>query len=131
MGLLNSLFGEGKEDKNDQDKGIEWLPLQSTVQIEALEQASYIRPQLIYKHSTSCGISSVVFRMFNKRYAFDGGRADLHFLDLRAFREVSNEVSDRFGIRHESPQLLIIKEGKAILNASHGAIPEINLAEVI
>ena len=45
-----------------------------------------------------------------------------YFLDLIAHRDISNEIANRFGVTHQSPQLILIKEGKAVYNVSHSDI---------
>ena len=56
----------------------------------------------------------------------DSGEApkglEIHYLDLIAYRDVSNEIAESFGVRHESPQVLLIKNGKSIFDASHSML---------
>ena len=77
-------------------------------------------PQVIFKHSSRCSISSVVKdRLERKKQPAD---IDFYFLDLITYRNVSNKVAEEFGVHHESPQILVIKNGKSIYDESHLSI---------
>ena len=129
MGILNSLFGGKKEVKEEKEK-LHWIPLVSVDQLGEMIDRSKSRTQLIFKHSTTCGISNMVLRMFSDNYAI-GEQADLYFLDLHAHRDVSNAVESKFQVLHQSPQLLIVKDGKVAFHASHGAITDVDLETYI
>ncbi|MEM1258162.1 MAG: bacillithiol system redox-active protein YtxJ [Bacteroidota bacterium] len=121
MGLFGNLFGskEGKEEKV-----LPWISLTTKEQLGEIRERSKDKPQLIFKHSTTCGISRMVLGMFSASYPLDVNSADLYFLDLHSYREVSNEVAVAFQVLHQSPQLLIIKNGVTVFHTSHGAITE-------
>nr|WP_298790217.1 bacillithiol system redox-active protein YtxJ [uncultured Allomuricauda sp.] len=129
MGILNGLFGN-KEQTQREEKQIPWIPLVSEEQLDEIAEKSKSRTQLIFKHSTTCGISRMVLNMFTSTYAL-GKDIDIYFLDLHAHRNVSNEVAVQFQVMHQSPQLLIIKNGETIYHTSHGAIVDINLEEYV
>lgn len=99
---------------------MEWIPLENTEQLAALNQASHTRPQLIYKHSTRCGISSMAKNRLYKN-ELPGG-IDFYYLDLIRYRDTSNKVAEMYGVRHESPQVLLIKNGECVYHESHTAI---------
>ena len=120
MGIFGNLFGK-KSQTGDGEKEVPWVSLDNGEQLEELEARSKKRPQLIYKHSASCGISSMVLRRFNSSFDHEWD-CDLHLLTIQANRELSNTLATRFGVRHESPQLLIIRDGKVSFHTSHGAI---------
>ena len=124
MGLFGNLF-TNKERKEENQ--LPWIKLTSIEQLKEIEERSKTKPQFIFKHSTTCGISRMVFGMFSKSYPFDENRADLYYLDLHAYRPVSNEVGIVFQVLHQSPQLLVIKNGETVFHTSHGAITEVNL----
>jgi len=96
-----------------------------------LAQKSKAKTQIIFKHSTSCGISRMVIKMFNSTYPVTSEQADLYYLDLHAYREVSNETGYHFQVIHQSPQLLIIRNSVVVAHASHGAISGIDLEKYI
>ena len=130
MGLFNGLFGRTKnqEEKAAAAAGkIAWIPLTSLTEIDEIEKKSEIRPQVVFKHSTTCGISRMVLNMFTTNYRIEEGKMDMYFIDLHTHREVSNEISRKFGVMHQSPQLLVIKERTVVVHGSHGAITEIDL----
>lgn len=129
MGLFGSLFGnkEVKEEEN----GIPWIPLVDLQQLEVIQEKSKEKPQVIFKHSTTCGISRMVLNMFNNSYDVDPDQMDMYFLDLHAHRQISNEVAATFEVVHQSPQLLVIKGGETVFHTSHGAISEVSLNDYL
>ena len=126
MGLFGSLFGN---QSAKEEKTLPWIALISVEQLEEIKERSKVRPQFIFKHSTTCGISRMVLGMFSNSYPFDEKAADLYYLDLHAYRDVSNEVGITFQVLHQSPQLLVIKNGNTTFHTSHGAITETNLEQ--
>ncbi len=128
MGLINKLFG-GSEEKKE-EKILPWINLEHTKSLDVIAEKSKTKTQLIFKHSTRCGISRMALNQFVAQYNLDLN-ADLYYLDLLNFRDVSNEVGYKFQVMHQSPQLLIIKNGVAVAHASHGAINDINLEKYI
>lgn len=88
---------------------------------------SVAKPQVIFKHSTRCSISSVAFHRLQKAQQPEG--VDFYYLDLLAHRPLSNKVAEVFKVHHESPQVLVIKEGKCIFDESHLGISMTDIAE--
>jgi bacillithiol system protein YtxJ len=131
MGFFNSLFGSTSGSQTPNEKNINWIPLVQAVQLTELINRSTEKPQLIFKHSTSCGISSMVIRMFESNYPLTADQADAYYLDLLSYRSISNLVADTFGVRHQSPQLLVITNGKVVAHDSHGAITDMDLSQWI
>ena len=129
MGLLNKIFGGSTETK--EEKVLPWIPLNDLGQLNHITEKSNKKTQVIFKHSTRCGISSMVMRQFVDAYNFTEKDLDLCYLDLINYREVSNEVSYKFQIIHESPQLLVIKNGVVVAHASHGEVNNIDLSRFI
>ena len=81
--------------------------------LEAAIEESRIRPVLLFKHSTSCGLSSGVFRDVSM---VDG---DINLIIVQTDRHISNEIERRTGIKHESPQAIVLKDGEPVYHASH------------
>ncbi len=131
MGVFNGLFGGTGNKEKKEEKSIPWIALNSLDQLEDIEKKSLSKPQFIFKHSTTCGISRMVINLFKSSYDLTEKQADLYYLDLHAFREVSNEAGYKFQVMHQSPQLLVIKNGTAVAHSSHGAIAEIDLQKFI
>ncbi|MFS4468182.1 bacillithiol system redox-active protein YtxJ [Maribacter sp. 2210JD10-5] len=127
MGLFNGLFGNNDKKEKKPSPQVPWIALDHVSQLEKIAENSKGKPQLIFKHSTTCGISRMVLNMFTSKYALEAGQMDLYFLDLHAHRDISNEVAAKFQVMHQSPQLLIIKNGVVVQHDSHGAIAEIAL----
>ncbi|HAL83547.1 MAG TPA: bacillithiol system redox-active protein YtxJ [Mucilaginibacter sp.] len=97
-----------------------WTLLESADQITGIKgHAGY---SIIFKHSTRCSISMMV----KKRVELDlyklPENLPLYFLDLIKYRELSNLVATAFDVYHESPQLLLIKDGECVLDLSHGQV---------
>ncbi len=97
-----------------------WITLNNTNQLHEIQQLSHQRPQVIFKHSTRCSISSMVLKRLEREGAPDS--MDFYFLDLIKNRDLSKEVSDMFQVSHESPQILLIKNSSCVYDESHYAI---------
>ncbi|ALJ04300.1 cytosolic protein [Pseudalgibacter alginicilyticus] len=132
MGLIDKIFGSSKgvSDKKE-EKILPWIALDALEQLDIIQEKSKIKTQVIFKHSTRCGISRMVMSQFVESYGFSEQDLDLYYLDLLNFREVSNEVGYRFQVVHESPQILVIKNGEVVEYASHGQINEVDLVKFI
>lgn len=97
-----------------------WIPLTTPEQVEQLIEESKAKPVVIFKHSTSCSISATAKSRLERQWA-DAGLTDVqpYYLDLLAYRPISRQIADQFEVRHESPQLLLIREGQCRYHASH------------
>lgn len=105
-----------------------WKKLTDSTQIEEIKELSNSKPVLIFKHSTRCSVSSMSLdRLLRNWKTEDGEKVVPYFLDLIVFRNLSDQIEGTFGVAHESPQVLIIRNGKAIYDNSHFGIsyPEI------
>ena len=119
MGILGKLFG-GTSEKNE-EKVLPWQELTSVSQLNDIEEKSNTKIQVLFKHSTRCGISRSVLNRFVSNYDLSLD-IDLYYLDLLNYREVSNEIAHKFQVIHQSPQFLILKNGKVVHHASHHEI---------
>ncbi len=99
-----------------------WNNLEKLQDIDNLIKSSYQKPQLIFKHSTRCSISSMALQRFERNWDENNKEIDLNFLDLIAIRPVSSHIAEVFEVQHESPQVLLIINGKCIYNTSHNDI---------
>ena len=138
MGFLKGLFGGNSEGGSGADpkagkgkKVIPWIPLTEISQLKDIQEKSKSKTQVIFKHSTTCGISRMVMNMFNSSYDLSLEQVDLYYLDLHAHRDVSNETGYTFQVIHQSPQLLVIRNETTVAHASHGAISEVDLLEYV
>lgn len=97
-----------------------WIKLTSTDQLNSIKEKSNQVPQVIFKHSTRCSISSMALGRLERTPAPE--QADFYYLDLIAHRDISNKIAEEFHIHHESPQVLVIKHGKCVYDESHMGI---------
>ncbi len=127
MGFLKHIFGSSEPKE---EKVLPWQALTNTAQLNEIVKRSEAKTQVIFKHSTRCGISSMVMNQFVSMYDVDAN-IDLYYLDLLSYRDVSNEVGYKFQVMHQSPQLLVIKKGVTVAHASHGAVNEVDLSTFV
>ena len=106
-----------------------WQPLIRPDQIKYLLNHSYDQRVLVFKHSTRCIISSMVLRAIESSAEQLAELGSWQYLDLIEYRECSNQVAKQFGVVHQSPQLIVLKNGAVLWEASHQSIsPETILA---
>lgn len=129
MGIFNKFLKSSSEQK--EVKTLPWIDLNSLGQLDDIENKSSEKPQIIFKHSTRCGISRMVKNQFESDYRVSKDQADLYYLDLLNYREISNQIAQKFGVYHESPQLLVIKNGEVKIHNSHGGINDLDLEKYI
>ncbi|MFD2786152.1 bacillithiol system redox-active protein YtxJ [Hymenobacter rubripertinctus] len=100
-----------------------WQPLTAAEQLTDIVRESYEQPVIIFKHSTSCSISAMAKSKVERQWA-DAGLDDakIYYLDLLRFRPISQEIAQKFSVHHESPQLLLIRNGECSYDASHMGI---------
>lgn len=120
MSFLKNIFGSSENQEQAQSK-MQWNNLETISQLDEVVALSQEQAVVIFKHSTRCSISRMALKQFENEFDF-ADRVQPYFLDLIAFREVSNEIAARFGVVHQSPQLILIKEGKAVYDVSHSDI---------
>jgi bacillithiol system protein YtxJ len=97
-----------------------WHPINSIDQLEQIKSASFNTPQVIFKHSTTCSISRMALDRFERSEVPDN--VDFHYLDLLNYRTISSEIATFFEVHHESPQVILIKNGACIYDESHYGI---------
>mgnify|MGYP003133731224 FL=1 len=110
---------------------VPWHVLGTMEQLDELVEESKIKPVAIFKHSTRCGISRGVLKLFEKNYKLTDEQLKLYYLDLLQNREISNEIAMRFKDHHESPQMLVIKNGEVVHHDSHHAIEASHLERFV
>jgi bacillithiol system protein YtxJ len=100
-----------------------WNILNSIDQLSEIDEKSKGKTQILFKHSTRCSVSTFAKRILESEYSESvADQADVYYLDLISFRDVSGEIANRYNVQHESPQLLVIKEGKCIHHSSHSDV---------
>ncbi|MCF4101255.1 bacillithiol system redox-active protein YtxJ [Gillisia sp. M10.2A] len=131
MGLFDKIFKSEKEADREEVVRVPWNQLTTMEALDEIEEISFKHPVAILKHSTRCGISRMVLRQFEQSYSLKGDEVKLYFLDLLNYREISNKIASKFNVPHESPQLIVIREGKAIYDASHNEISSEKLKDLV
>ncbi len=132
MGIFNKIFNSEKKEEVDNKNVTPWIDLKSMEQLDEIEKASEENTVAILKHSTRCGISRMVLKMFESDYDLDENEPiKLYFLDLISYREISNEIANRFKVHHESPQLIVLKNREVVHHSSHQAISADKLKELV
>jgi len=121
MSLFGSLFNSS-DSKDTSSGNVQWNDLTEIKQLDEIAEASAETPVIIFKHSTRCSISRMALKQFERDYNIEAGKAKPYFLDLLEHRDISNEIASRFTVQHQSPQVIIVKDGAAIYNASHSDI---------
>jgi bacillithiol system protein YtxJ len=103
-----------------------WIHLTADDQLQKIIVKSQEKPQVIFKYSSCCQFSEVVFQRLQKNGCH--GEVDFHFLDLNDYGHISEKIAETFGVPHQSPQILLINEGQCIFHESH---PEISLEGIL
>lgn len=107
-----------------------WKVIENSNQINEIKEASYHKLQLIFKHSTRCIISKMALKNFESDFSLHDVM-DVYYLDLITYRNISNEIAEVFTVEHQSPQILLIKDGVAVYAASHESIDANVLTKII
>jgi bacillithiol system protein YtxJ len=132
MSIFNSLFGDS-EEKNQATGKINWIPLTNLGQLNEIVALSNEKPVAIFKHSTRCSVSRFALKQFEVETLqcniFTEDNVSAYFLDLIEYRNVSNEIANLFQVVHQSPQVLLIKNGQSVYDVSHSDIDAKELAE--
>ena len=101
-------------------KIMNWIPLTDVQQLDLIQKNSFTTPQVIFKHSITCSISKMALARIERAEAPEN--IQFHYLDLLNYRAISNAIAEKFNVFHESPQILLIKNGECTFDESHGGI---------
>lgn len=121
MGIIDSignLFGTETQPKNK----FNWKELTSEENVADVMQTSNEKTQVIYKHSTRCATSYFALKNVESISAENQEQADFHMVDVISHRPVSMHIAEKLGIRHESPQLFVVRDGEVVWSGSHNQI---------
>lgn len=116
MGFLDRLKNSQQQTQSD------WKVLESEKQLAQAIQDSHEKPVVLFKHSVTCGISAGAKHRLESGWNFDGADLDFYYLDLLAHRPISNKIAEDLGVMHQSPQIIVLKNGKAVFDTSHHRI---------
>ena len=100
----------------------DYIPLATAADLEDALEASRTHRVAIFKHSTTCPVSSLAKNRVDRALRQTTFGMPAYYLDLLRYREVSNLVAERLGVRHESPHLIVVENGRAVYSSSHLAI---------
>ena len=128
MSFLKNMFGIKEENKSVSKVG--WIQLTDLGQLNEIVDSSTDKVVVIFKHSTRCSISRMVLKQFENEFDLQD-KVVPYFLDLLEHRDISNEIATRFEVQHQSPQLIVIKDRKAVYNASHESIDAVKLEQFV
>ena len=117
MGLFDNVFG-----KKENGVGVEWISLTDINLLDEIKEKSKEKPQLLFKHSTRCSISTMAKNRFEREWSLPKEKADVYYLDLIAYRPISNKITDLFNVTHQSPQAILVKNGEVVYHDSHNGI---------
>jgi bacillithiol system protein YtxJ len=106
----------------------DWIHIKSEEDFHNIIAASEEKPQIIFKDSTSCGISAHAKARLQDGYSLISEGADFHYLDLLAFRPVSNLIAQALTVTHQSPQIIVLKGKQVVYTSSHHAINAASIA---
>lgn len=87
----------------------------------ALDAVLALERAVVYKHSTSCPVSATVIDDV-LRFAEQSPDWPVYLLKVIEHRDLSDAVAERLGVRHASPQVLLLRQGRSVWDASHYAI---------
>lgn len=109
-------------------ESIHWNNITKQKNIDTIIKNSYSKPQLIYKHSTKCSLNAKILGQlqndWKKEYA---DKIEPNYLDLLSYKKISSQIASTFDVVHESPQVLVIKNGKCVYTVSHTKISLSNI----
>jgi len=117
MGFLDNLKNSQKNELH-----ANWITLDNEEQLKEVIKGSHEKPVMLYKHSTTCGISAAAKDRLEAEWDIDPAKMDFYYLDLLSYRSVSNLIAEMLDVIHQSPQIILVKDGAAVFNTSHHAI---------
>ena len=132
MGLFDKIFKNNEGEKSGETDVLPWIEVNSSEDLAAAIKESQDGEKVaIFKHSTRCGVSRMVLKMFETDLKkMDFPNTKFYFLDLIAHRDVSNEIAEKLKVRHESPQLIVLQNGEVKHHSSHQSISAGKINEV-
>ena len=129
MGFLDSLFGGKEVNENGQE--VKFFTLAALSQLDEIDAVSETKPVVLFKHSTRCSISRFALKQFDAAFSYPEDKIDWYLLDLLNHRDISNEIAHRYIVHHQSPQILVISNGKAIYHDSQDGISAHDLKQFV
>lgn len=108
-----------------------WSTITTAADVQQIIEASIQEPQIIFKDSTTCGISAHAKHRLEDGFAQIEGKAGFHYLDLLTYRSISNLIAQELGVIHQSPQIIVLKDRQVVYTSSHQAIDPAAIAKYL
>ena len=99
-----------------------WIIIDSMDLLQKADEVSFEKPVVLFKHSTRCPVSTFAFNRLREGWKELGDKVQLYYLDLIAYRAISNQIASAYRVTHQSPQILLILNGKCIMDCSHESV---------
>lgn len=132
MGFLDKLFGGNASDENKENKEeAKFYTLNDVKLLDEVDEISKTKPVVLFKHSTRCSISRFALKRFDAEFNYTDDQIDWYLLDLLNHRDISTEMANRYKIEHQSPQIIVVRNGKAVFSSTHDRIDAHDLKQFI
>jgi len=123
MNFLKNFFKETSSEESESSKeDVKYFQLDKMEQFDEIDEISKTKPVVLFKHSTRRSISRMALKQFDAAFNYPEEKIDWYILDLLNHRDLSNEIASRYNVVHQSPQIVVIRNGKAVFNESHDSI---------
>jgi bacillithiol system protein YtxJ len=123
MNFLKNFFKETSSEESESSKeDVKYFQLDKMEQFDEIDEISKTKPVVLFKHSTRCSISRMALKQFDAEFNYPEEKIVWYLLDLLHHRDLSNEIASRYNVVHQSPQIVVIRNGKAVFNESHDSI---------
>lgn len=108
-----------------------WNIISDKEQVQKIIESSSEKPQVFFKHSTRCSISSMALRRFEGTDILNSPKVDCWYLDLLSYRSISEEIANQTKVIHQSPQAILFVNGQMCYAESHGMIDAEQILQII
>jgi bacillithiol system protein YtxJ len=123
MSFFKNIFKENANTSKEEIKETaKFYTLDKMEQFDEIDEISQTKSVVLFKHSTRCSISRMALKQFDTEFNYPEEKIDWYLLDLLNHRDLSNEIASRYNVMHQSPQIVVIRNGKAVFNESHDSI---------
>jgi bacillithiol system protein YtxJ len=123
MNFLKNIFKENTSNSTEStNENVKFFTLDNMEQFDEIDEISQTKPVVLFKHSTRCSISRMALKQFDAEFNYPEEKIEWYLLDLLNHRDLSNEIASRYNVVHQSPQIVVIRNGKAVFNESHDSI---------
>jgi bacillithiol system protein YtxJ len=123
MSFFKNIFKENANTSKEEIKETaKFYTLDKMEQFDEIDEISQTKSVVLFKHSTRCSISRMALKQFDAEFNYPEEKIDWYLLDLLNHRDLSNEIASRYNVMHQSPQIVVIRNGKAVFNESHDSI---------